>query len=118
MSNESRCELCGEPMPPGEEMFKYHGYSGPCPKPPLEQPEAARTDPSRADLERYLLQRVQQHSENLQLWQSGYLDPTEPDGQERVCVMRELKACLFEIRTLARCFGMQKVIDALPPAPE
>jgi hypothetical protein len=25
------CELCGKPMPPGEEMFKYHGYSGPCP---------------------------------------------------------------------------------------
>jgi hypothetical protein len=22
-------------MPPGEEMFKYHGYSGPCPKPSL-----------------------------------------------------------------------------------
>lgn len=30
-----RCELCGEPMPAGERMFKYHGYSGPCPKPPL-----------------------------------------------------------------------------------
>ena len=29
------CELCGEPMPPGETMFKFHGYSGPCPKPPL-----------------------------------------------------------------------------------
>jgi hypothetical protein len=28
------CELCGEPMPKGEEMFKFHGYSGPCPKPP------------------------------------------------------------------------------------
>lgn len=25
------CEICGEPMPPGEEMFNYHGYSGPCP---------------------------------------------------------------------------------------
>jgi hypothetical protein len=25
------CEICGEPMPPGEEMFKFHGYSGPCP---------------------------------------------------------------------------------------
>lgn len=25
------CELCGAPMPPGEEMFKFHGYSGPCP---------------------------------------------------------------------------------------
>ena len=24
-------------MPPGEEMFNFHGYSGPCPKPPLQQ---------------------------------------------------------------------------------
>ena len=22
-----KCELCGEPMPPGEEMFKFHGYT-------------------------------------------------------------------------------------------
>lgn len=29
------CELCGEPMSEGEEMFKIHGYFGPCPKPPL-----------------------------------------------------------------------------------
>ncbi|WP_291854769.1 hypothetical protein [Bradyrhizobium sp.] len=28
------CTLCGAPMPAGEEMFKFHGYSGPCPKPP------------------------------------------------------------------------------------
>lgn len=33
-----KCELCGEPMPPGEEMFKYHGHSGNCPKPPLPKP--------------------------------------------------------------------------------
>lgn len=33
MSDTPKCELCGEPMPPGEDMFKYHGYSGPCPKP-------------------------------------------------------------------------------------
>lgn len=33
MSDRVNCELCGEPMPNGEEMFKYHGYSGPCPKP-------------------------------------------------------------------------------------
>lgn len=26
------CQLCGEPMPPGEEMFLYHGNSGPCPE--------------------------------------------------------------------------------------
>lgn len=30
---EGCCELCGEPMPPGESMFKFHGYSGPCPTP-------------------------------------------------------------------------------------
>jgi chromosome segregation ATPase len=29
--DKATCSLCGEPMPPGEEMFKYHGYSGPCP---------------------------------------------------------------------------------------
>lgn len=28
------CSLCGEAMPPGEEMFVYHGYSGPCPPRP------------------------------------------------------------------------------------
>lgn len=33
--DDVRCGLCGEPMPEGEEMFNYHGYSGPCPKPPL-----------------------------------------------------------------------------------
>ena len=30
--SEIRCQLCGGPMPKGEEMFKYHGYSGPCPR--------------------------------------------------------------------------------------
>ena len=36
---QPNCELCGEPMPAGEEMFKFHGYSGPCPKPPREPRE-------------------------------------------------------------------------------
>lgn len=35
---KAKCNLCGEPMPEGEEMFKYHGYSSPCPKPPLPKP--------------------------------------------------------------------------------
>ena len=25
------CGLCGKPMPIGEETFRYHGHSGPCP---------------------------------------------------------------------------------------
>lgn len=28
----ANCELCGGPMPDGEQMFKYHGFSGPCPE--------------------------------------------------------------------------------------
>lgn len=31
MTERPLCELCGAPMPHGEEMFKFHGYSGPCP---------------------------------------------------------------------------------------
>lgn len=30
----AKCVLCGEPMPAGEEMFQYHGYSEGCSKPP------------------------------------------------------------------------------------
>src|SRR5687767_1845900 len=39
MSEPAKCELCGEPMPLGEQMFKFHGYSGPCPKEPLPKPD-------------------------------------------------------------------------------
>jgi hypothetical protein len=38
MTDRPKCELCGEPMPAGEEMFNYHGYSGPCPKPAQPAP--------------------------------------------------------------------------------
>ena len=42
--SESKCQLCGEPMPPGEEMFNFHGYSGPCPNPPLPKKSSAREE--------------------------------------------------------------------------
>lgn len=45
MENEQPiCELCGDPMPKGEEMFKFHGYSGPCPKPPIPRGEDTLQD--------------------------------------------------------------------------
>lgn len=42
--DEALCGICGEPMPPGEEMFQYHGYSGPCPTPPKPNPPPASED--------------------------------------------------------------------------
>lgn len=38
----SNCELCGHPLPAGEEMFKYHGFSGSCPEPALPRPPAQK----------------------------------------------------------------------------
>lgn len=39
MKKEAKCTICGEPMQDGEEMFKFHGYSGPFPKPPMPKEE-------------------------------------------------------------------------------
>jgi len=51
------CGLCGEPMPEGEEMFNYHGYSGPCPK-----PSKLSDEPIRQKAERWTPQQ----------WEKGY----------------------------------------------
>lgn len=52
MSEVSKCAICGERMPEGEEMFNYHGYSGPCPKPPLLQPHQQRVVDEKAELDK------------------------------------------------------------------
>ena len=43
---KNKCTICGEPMPENETMFKYHGLSGPCPKPPLNTPAPVTDAPS------------------------------------------------------------------------
>lgn len=48
MTDQFFCDLCGEPMPAGEEMFKFHGYSGPCPV-PLELPDTIEAYFERAE---------------------------------------------------------------------
>jgi hypothetical protein len=51
------CSICGEPMPEGEGMFKFHGYSGPCPKPPKPQllPHMQRVVEEKAALDEKLV---------------------------------------------------------------
>lgn len=46
MIDQATCTLCGYPMPEGEEMFKFHGYSGPCPKEPLSPPQLRPPTPA------------------------------------------------------------------------
>ncbi len=55
----ARCTICGEPMPEGESMFKFHGYSGPCPKPPLLEPYQFRVVVENRDLEAKLVSLLQ-----------------------------------------------------------
>lgn len=49
------CELCGEPMPLGEEMFKFHGFSGNCPKPPLSPKRPAWIDSAAKECASHVL---------------------------------------------------------------
>lgn len=51
MPELNKCSICGEYMPLGEQMFKFHGYSGPCPKPPLLQPHQARVVAEKEELD-------------------------------------------------------------------
>lgn len=62
----AKCELCGEPMPPGETMFKFHGFSGPCPKPPLP-PTRFKKKPVIIEAKQFLTSNV----EELLQWING-----------------------------------------------
>ena len=57
----------------------------------------------------YVQERLRMHRENLRLWESGALAPTEPDWDERYAIQRELQACIHELELLlARLGGQEK----------
>ncbi len=45
---KATCGVCGHPMPEDEQMFMYHGYSGPCPEPKLTKHEVVAESPMGA----------------------------------------------------------------------
>lgn len=57
------------------------------------------------DVRLRICERLNQHVDNLELWENGALTPTEPDPQERECVIRELKAAIAELDFLAKMCG-------------
>lgn len=54
----------------------------------------------RSAVRRHVDERLKQHRDNLRLWESGYLDPTEPDKIEREAVRRELQASVIELELI------------------
>jgi hypothetical protein len=62
--------------------------------------DAVPTDGRLNNLLAWVKERLAQHRENLRLWENGFLTPTEPDPQERGCVVRELKAAIAELEAL------------------
>jgi hypothetical protein len=53
-------------------------------------------------LERVIRERLAQHRENLGLWESGYLAPTEPDPEERQATMGRLRVAIEVLETVLK----------------
>ena len=58
------------------------------------------------DIRLHVMERLAQHTDNLRLWESGYLDPTEPDQVERAAVKERLRAAIYELNLIVNFWGM------------
>jgi hypothetical protein len=52
------------------------------------------------ELLRHIDERLAQHRDNLGLWTSGYLAPTEPDPEARRLTVECLKAAIYELKLM------------------
>lgn len=65
-----------------------------------------------AEAEQWCRERIGQHNDNLKLWESGYLNATEPEQEEREITVCQLRAARDElIELLGRFCGPQSVAD-------
>ena len=94
----ARCQICGEPMPAGEEMFNYHGYSGDCPKPPLPKPEL------KALVEYY------QHDKDGKFYLTVHVDK-KPHDQIEFDSATERQRALDDLLDMQRSHGAQDVTE-------
>jgi hypothetical protein len=72
----NKCEICGEPMLTSESMFKVHGFSGPCPRPPLPQP------PTEVDRLRAKVERMRVALQRIQRWEFDTMGDCVADAQK------------------------------------
>jgi hypothetical protein len=43
-------------------------------------------------------EKLAQHEENLRLWRSSYLTPTEPEPEERTIAVKQLEAAIWTLK--------------------
>lgn len=90
---EAKCQLCGEPMPLGEEMFFYHGYSGPCQKPPLTRDATKETlDIRPRTLEKRQIEEIEQLT---QLLRESYVRQDELN-REKLTIWKVIQRGKFD----------------------
>lgn len=49
--------------------------------------------------------RLKQHRENLEMWENGFLAPTEPDPDERAAVKERLRVAIHELEEIEKEAG-------------
>ncbi len=59
------------------------------------------------DIRLHVHERLVQHTDNLRLWETGVLTPTEPDEHERNAVIRELRAAIAELKLITKMWGLE-----------
>lgn len=94
------CEICNQPMPEGEEMFKYHGSSGPCPESNETNPTTPQGMNSQEELKDF-----KQRAENI-------LDMGLTPVFDVIGATAENKAKLFNVMLKGLVFEHEALIEA------
>lgn len=96
------CGLCGRPMPEGEEMFRYHGHSGPCPS-EAEQVDSetagivALSEAAQGEFVHYF-GRMQQAAYENSVAHGWHEEPNMEDGTRIALMHSELSEALEGLR--------------------
>jgi hypothetical protein len=126
------CGLCGKPMPEGEEMFNYHGFSGPCPPPDIHSEvfEAAKqwlesntkirwtTEPGPGE-EGITLEELNRRPNKYAGWLSNFaasMVAAEREAaarEERKRIADELEDALQEYNDRDKLMAVNNVIESL-----
>jgi hypothetical protein len=108
------CTICGEPLPPGEEMFKFHGFSGPCPKPPLTTKNGRTVDDAIGEADRLLQEMADELDSNddRDCWFMARITKVREALADRPLTREQVRAELAR-RGIDTSPAVERVLDAV-----